>query len=66
MALISPDIFNKNNSHGIKSVKYYTAALYTLVESVFYWIMATDLPKNKCLLYIPLMMQLIVLSKVYT
>ena len=41
------------------------AALYILAESVFYWTMATDLPENKCLLYIPFMIQLVVFSKVY-
>ena len=65
MALISPNIFNKNNSYKTKSVKCYIAALYTSAELVFYWIIATDLFKNKCLLYIPPMMQLIVFSEVY-
>ena len=65
MALILPNIFNKNNSHGMKSVKYYTAALYILAELVFCWTMATDPPENEYLLYILSIMQLIVFSEVY-
>ena len=41
------------------------ATLYTLAELVFCWIMATDLPKNKYLLYVPFIMQLVIFSKVY-
>ena len=40
-------------------------ALYILAELVFCWIMATDLSKNKYLLYIPPIIQLVVFSKVY-
>jgi hypothetical protein len=54
MALISPNIFNKNDSYKIKNIKCYIAALYILAELVFYWTMATDLLKNEYLLYIPL------------
>ena len=66
MALILPDVFDKNNSHGIKSVRCYMAALYILAKSVFCWTMAIDLPENECSLYIPPIMQLIILNKVYT
>ena len=66
MALISPNISNKNNSHRTKSVRYYMAILYISAESVFYWTMATDPPENEYLLYIPSIMQLVVLNKVYT
>ena len=65
MVLILPNISDKNNSYRMKSVRCYTAALYILIELVFYWTMVTDPPKNKYLLYIPPIMQLVVLSKVY-
>ena len=65
MALISPNISNKNNSYKIKSIRCCIAALYILAELVFYWIIATDPLKNKYLLYIPPIMQLVVFNEVY-
>ena len=66
MVLISLNIFNKNDSHKIKSVRYYTAALYISAELVFCQTIATDPPKNEYLLHIPPIIQLIVFSEVYT
>ena len=65
MALILPNIFNKNDSYKIKSIRCCMAALYISAESVFCWIIATDLPKNKCSLHVLPMIQLIVFSEVY-